>query len=53
MGNLRILFIGVAALFLSGCATYSENSMIDHNDPWQTVNRPVFAMNDAINIFFK
>ncbi len=54
MGNLRILFIGVAALFLSGCATYSENSMTDQNDPWQTVNRPVFAMNDAFDqVLFK
>ena len=49
MGNLRILLIGVAALVLSGCATYSENSMTDQNDPWQTVNRPVFAMNDAFD----
>ena len=54
MGNLRILLIGVVALVLSGCATYSENSMIDHNDPWQTVNRPVFAMNDAFDqVLFK
>ena len=49
MGNLRILLIGVSALVLSGCATYSENSMTDQNDPWQTVNRPVFAMNDAFD----
>ena len=47
MGNLRILLIGVASLILSGCATYSGNSMADPNDPWQAVNRPVFAVNDA------
>ena len=49
MGNLRILLIGFVALILSGCATYSENSMTDQNDPWQTANRPVFAMNDAFD----
>ena len=49
MGNLRILLIGVVALVLSGCATYSENSMTDQSDPWQTVNRPVFAVNDAFD----
>ena len=54
MGNLRILLVGVVALVLSGCATYSENSMTDQNDPWQTVNRPVFAMNDAFDqVLFK
>ena len=49
MGNLRILLIGVASLILSGCATYSGNSMADPNDPWQAVNRPVFAVNDAFD----
>ena len=49
MGNIRILLIGVVALVLSGCATYSENSMTDQSDPWQTVNRPVFAVNDAFD----
>ena len=49
MGNLRILLIGVASLILGGCATYSGNSMADPNDPWQAVNRPVFAVNDAFD----
>ena len=49
MRNLRILLIGVVAVVLSGCATYSENSIRDQNDPWQTVNRPVFALNDAFD----
>ena len=49
MGNLRLLAIGLASIVLSGCATYSGNSMSDSNDPWQSVNRPVFAMNDAFD----
>ena len=54
MGNLRVLVIAMATLVLSGCATYSSNSMSDSNDPWQPVNRPIFAMNDALdNALFK
>ena len=49
MGNLRLLAIGLASIVLSGCATYSGNSMTDSNDPRQSVNRPVFAMNDAFD----
>ena len=49
MGNLKILLIGVVSLILSGCATYSGNSIADPNDPWQAVNRPVFAVNDAFD----
>ena len=49
MRNLRVLALALATLVLSGCATYSGNSMSDSNDPWQTVNRPVFAVNDAFD----
>ena len=49
MRNLRVLSLALASLVLSGCATYSGNSMSDSNDPWQTVNRPVFAVNDAFD----
>tara|TARA_B100001996_G_scaffold206432_1_gene158235 strand:+ start:180 stop:905 length:726 start_codon:yes stop_codon:yes gene_type:complete len=49
MRKLRILLIGAATLILSGCATYSGNSMADANDPWHSVNRPVFAVNDAFD----
>jgi len=34
---------------ISGCATYSGNSMTDSSDPWQVVNRPVFAINDTFD----
>ncbi len=49
MGNLRILLLGIISLLMSGCATYSANSIADANDPWQSVNRPVFAVNDAFD----
>ena len=49
MRNLRVLALALATLVLSGCAPYSGNSMSDSNDPWQTVNRPVFAVNDAFD----
>jgi len=49
MSNLKLLFIGMMAVLLSGCATYSGNSMVDSSDPWQAVNKPVFAMNDAFD----
>ena len=49
MRNLRVLALALATLVLSGCATYSGNSMSDSNDPWHTVNRPVFAVNDAFD----
>ena len=49
MGNLRILLLGIISLLMSGCATYSGNSIADANDPWQSVNRPVFAVNDAFD----
>ena len=42
------------SIILSGCATYSGNSMSDSSDPWQVVNKPVFAMNDTIDaVLFK
>ena len=54
MKNLRILLIGFMSIILSGCATYSGNSMSDSSDPWQVVNKPVFAMNDTIDaVLFK
>ena len=54
MKNVRILFIGFMSIILSGCATYSGNSMSDSSDPWQVVNKPVFAMNDTIDaVLFK
>ena len=54
MRNIRILLIGFMSIILSGCATYSENSFSDPSDPWQAVNKPVFAMNDAMDsILFK
>lgn len=49
MNNLKLLFVGILAVLLSGCATYTGNSMSDSNDPWQLVNKPVFAMNDAFD----
>ena len=50
MRNIRILLIGLMSIVLSGCATYSGNSMsADPNDPWQAVNKPVFAINDAFD----
>ncbi len=35
MRRLRIIIIGLISLMISGCATYSENSMTDSSDPWQ------------------
>ena len=49
MRELRLLLISVATLILSGCATYSGNSLVDANDPWQAVNKPIFAVNDAFD----
>ena len=50
MRNLKVFAIGVAAILASGCASVSGSSyMSDPNDPWQTVNRPVFAINDAFD----
>jgi len=50
MRNIRILLIGLMSIVLSGCATYSGNSMsADPSDPWQAVNKPVFAINDAFD----
>ena len=54
MREIRIILIGIVAILSSGCATYSGNSLTDANDPLQSVNRPVFAMNDAFDsVLFK
>ena len=54
MRSMRILLIGFMSIILSGCATYSSNSLSDPSDPWQAANKPIFAMNDAIDsILFK
>jgi phospholipid-binding lipoprotein MlaA len=51
---MKILLVGFMTIILSGCATYSSNSFSDSSDPWQAVNKPVFAMNDAIDsVLFK
>jgi phospholipid-binding lipoprotein MlaA len=51
---MRILLIGFMSIILSGCATYSSNSLSDPSDPWQAANKPIFAMNDAIDsVLFK
>ena len=49
MKGLRIIIIGLIALMISGCATYSGNAMTNPSDPWQAVNRPVFAVNDTFD----
>ena len=50
MRYLKVFVIGLAAILASGCASVSGSSyMSDPNDPWQTVNRPVFAINDAFD----
>ena len=49
MRKISIILIGLVAVLSSGCATYSGNSITDANDPWQSVNRPVFAVNDAFD----
>jgi phospholipid-binding lipoprotein MlaA len=50
MRHLKVFVIGLAAILASGCASVSGSSyMSDPNDPWQTVNRPVFAFNDAFD----
>ena len=50
MRHLKVFVIGLAAILASGCASVSGSSyMSDPNDPWQTVNRPVFAINDAFD----
>ena len=49
MKGLRIIIIGLIALMISGCATYSGNAMTNSSDPWQAVNRPVFAVNDTFD----
>ena len=49
MRGLRIIIIGLVSVILSGCATYSGNSMTNSSDPWQAVNRPVFAVNDTFD----
>ena len=54
MRSMRILLIGFMSIILSGCATYSSNSLSDPSDPWQAANKPIFAMNDAIDsVLFK
>ena len=54
MRNIRVIIIGIMSIILSWCATYSENSITSSSDPWQTVNKPVFVMNDTIDsLLFK
>jgi len=54
MRKIGVILIGLIAILSSGCATYSGNSLSDANDPLQSVNRPVFAMNDAFDtVLFK
>ena len=54
MRNIRVLIIGFMAIILSGCASYSGNSISDSSDPWKAVNAPVFVMNDTIDsLLFK
>ena len=54
MRNIRVLIIGFMAIILSGCASYSGNSISDSSDPWKVVNAPVFVMNDTIDsLLFK
>jgi len=49
MSSLRIIIISLIAVMISGCATYSGNAMTNSSDPWQAVNRPVFAVNDTFD----
>ena len=49
MRKIGVILIGLITILSSGCATYSGNSLSDANDPLQSVNRPVFAMNDAFD----
>ena len=50
MKGLKVFIIGLVAILASGCASVSGTSyMSDPNDPWQSVNRPVFAINDAFD----
>ena len=49
MRGLKLTIIGLMALMISGCATYSGNAMTNSSDPWQVVNRPVFAVNDTFD----
>ena len=54
MRSMRILLVGFMSIILSGCATYSSDSFSGSSDPWQAVNKPFFAMNDAIDsVLFK
>ena len=54
MRNIRVLIIGFMTIILSGCASYSGNSISDSSDPWKAVNAPVFVMNDTIDsLLFK
>ena len=49
MRNFKILVVGFMSLVLSGCASYTSNSLAD---PWQAVNKPVFAFNDGVDAVF-
>ena len=49
MSSLRIIISSLIAVLISGCATYSGNAMSISSDPWQAVNRPVFAVNDTFD----
>ena len=54
MRKIGVILIGLVAILSSGCATYSGNSLSDANDPLQSFNKPVFAMNDAFDtVLFK
>ena len=44
MRNMRVLLIGFMSIILSGCASYSGNSISDSSDPWKAVNTPIFVI---------
>ena len=33
MRNIRVIIVGIMSIILSGCATYSENSITSSSDP--------------------
>ena len=55
MRNMRVLLIGFMSIILSGCASYSGNSISDSSDPLESSKLPpVFVMNDTIDsLLFK
>ncbi len=54
MRGLKFFIVVFFTIIFFGCAAYSGNAFADERDPLKSINKPIFAINDAIDsVLFK